>query len=584
MVTFESTGLWRRTLAVQPEPDPYRQERERLRNAFIGFRDRAALLAAEIARDLPDYTVHDITHLDALWQMADLIAGPSYELTPTEAFVLGGAFLTHDLGNGLAAYPDGVEAMYASTVWRDALSLMLRKKLGRAPTPEEIRTAGENVKEEATAQVLRALHASQAERLALVSWKDRPSGTEYFLIDDVFLRQTYGWLIGKIAHSHWWDIEKLKPEFDTMLGAPAVCPAAWTVDPLRISCLLRVADAAHLDARRAPGFLKAIRRPAGDSNEHWKFQEMLQQPMLSTDRLVYTSPRPFVASESRAWWLCFDALQSLDKELVGVDSVLADCSRPGFVARAVQGAEDALRLSRWVRIEGWEPVDTRIKVTDVAELASRIGGTQLYGNDNLVPLRELVQNASDAVRARRHLERRAADYGEVTVRLGSDKEGYWIEVADNGIGMSSKVMTGPLLDFGSSFWNSESMMQELPGLASSAFESTGKYGIGFFSLFMWGEHVRVTSRSYRDAPRDTRVLEFSKGLHSRPILREANNSELLSDGGTVIRIWVKARPESQRGVLWSPWERRHSWKKLASGCVQQLMSTFMFSATIPTGS
>jgi hypothetical protein len=164
--------------------------------------------------------------------------------------------LTHDLGNGLAAYPDGVAAMYASIPWRDAISIILRKRLSRVPTSEEIQAADESAKKEATAQVLRTLHAQQAERLALASWNDPDTGTQRFLIEDVFLRETYGRLIGRIAHSHWWGVERLKPEFDVPFGAPATCPAAWTVDPLKIACLLRVADAAHLDARRAPRFLR----------------------------------------------------------------------------------------------------------------------------------------------------------------------------------------------------------------------------------------------------------------------------------------------------------------------------------------
>jgi hypothetical protein len=492
MVTFESTSLWTRTLAARSEPDEFRQERERLRTAFTSLRERAALLAAEIARDLPDYTVHDITHLDALWHLTDLIGGSEYDLTPTEAFVLGAAFLTHDLGNGLSAYPDGIAAMYASPLWRDAVSIILRKKSNCVPTLEQLRTIDETTRKEATAQVLRTLHAQQAERLACVSWTDPDSGTQRFLVEDVFLRETYGRLIGRIAHSHWWGVERLRPEFDLSIGAPANYPPGWSVDPLKLACLLRVADAAHLDAGRAPAFLKTIRHPIQESRRYWSFQERLQQPIRTGDRLIYTSSRPFAHSEAASWWLCFDALQMLDKELTGVDSVLADCNRARFSVRGVQGAEDALRLSRWIQTEAWAPVDTRIKVTDVAELASRLGGAQLYGRDNLIPLRELIQNGSDAIRARRFLESRPTEYGDVTVRLGTDAEGHWIEVADNGIGMSERVMTGPLLDFGMSFWNSESMIQELPGLASSGFQSTGKYGIGFFSLFMWGCHVRVT--------------------------------------------------------------------------------------------
>jgi hypothetical protein len=557
MVTFESVGLWSRTLAAKPN-DQFNQEREKLRAAYLSFRERAALLAAEIARDLPDYTVHDVTHLDALWQMADLIAGPDYELTPTEAFVLGGAFLTHDLGNGLAAYPDGVDAMYASATWRDALSLILRRKLGRAPTLEETQAADSDIKKIATAQVLRALHAQQAERLALVSWKDFASGSKRFLIEDEFLRDNYGGLIGRIAHSHWWDVDRLKPEFETAMGAPVGYPPTWTVDPLKLSCLLRVADAGHLDARRAPAFLKAIRQPHGESLAHWSFQEKLLQPMQNGDRLVYSSAQTFGHAEAGSWWLCFDALQFLDKELTGTDAVLTDCSRPKFEVRGVQGAEDALRLSRWVKTDGWVPVDTRIRVTDVAELAGRLGGDQLYGSDNLVPLRELIQNAADAVRARRCLEKKPLDFGDITIRLGEDSGGHWIEVADNGIGMSERVMTGPLLDFGTPFWNSERMMQELPGLSSSGFESTGKYGIGFFSLFMWGDHVRVTSRKYRDAAKDTRILEFERGLRTRPILRVAGEKEYLGDGGTSIRIWIDSPAETEAGILFR--SKRHRKK------------------------
>jgi hypothetical protein len=61
-------------------------------------------LAGEISQDLKHFTVHDITHIDALWQTADLIVGDDYPFTPTEAFVLGEAFLLHDLGLALASY------------------------------------------------------------------------------------------------------------------------------------------------------------------------------------------------------------------------------------------------------------------------------------------------------------------------------------------------------------------------------------------------------------------------------------------------------------------------------------------------
>ena len=69
----------------------------------------------------------------------------------------------------------------------------------------------------------------------------------------------------------------------------------------------------------------------------------------------------------------------------------------------------------------------------------------------------------------------------------------WLEVADNGVGMSRAVLTGPLLDFGVSFWSTPGAIREFPTLLSRGFHSPGRYGIVFFSVFMWTDHVRITS-------------------------------------------------------------------------------------------
>jgi hypothetical protein len=106
------------------------------------------LIGQEIARDLPDFTVHDVTHLDALWEMAELTAGRVDHLTPTEAFVLGGAFLIHDLGMGLAAYPEGKVALRGDKSWPDTIAAILRRKLGRAPKPNEITSPSVEVEKE----------------------------------------------------------------------------------------------------------------------------------------------------------------------------------------------------------------------------------------------------------------------------------------------------------------------------------------------------------------------------------------------------------------------------------------------------
>src|SRR5262249_8709730 len=149
-----------------------------------------------------------------------------------------------------------------------------------------------------------ALHAQQAEALATVAWVAKGTGDHHYLLEDQQARTALGPIIGRVAHSHWWSTEELVARFGKPLGAPGWCPNSWQVDALKIACLLRVADAAHLDERRSPTFLRVLRQPAGISDCFWQFQEQILQPRMDAGRLVYSAKRAFGVDEATAWWLC----------------------------------------------------------------------------------------------------------------------------------------------------------------------------------------------------------------------------------------------------------------------------------------
>src|SRR5450759_2174597 len=130
------------------------------------------------------------------------------------------------------------------------------------------------------------------------------------------------------------------------------------------------------------------------------------------------------------------------------------------------------------------------------------------------------------------IESRGTTYGEVHLYVEQREGDYWLVVEDDGIGMSIRTMTGALLDFGKSFWSSESVQTEFPGLISLGMRPIGRYGIGFFSVFMLGDVIRVSSRRYDAAQEETHTLEFRSGIQLRQILRKADQSEYLRDGGT----------------------------------------------------
>lgn len=543
---------------LDPSVDGDAEAREHLRAELRAMRSRAAQLASQIAADLPEFTAHDVSHLDALWGMADLIAGDSIVLTAPEAFVLGGAILIHDLGLAVAAYPGGRIELREQPEWADALAMTLRAALHHAPSERDLAEATADQLVGADQAVLRKRHAEQAQSLGVISWTTG-GGDHLYLIAADDLRIGYGHTIGQIAASHWWSIDELQHRLPPRLGALPGMPGAWTVDPLLLASILRCADAIHLSSDRAPQWSRLARMLGPVSQQHWDFQQRLAQPQRDGERLVFTSTAPFKVDDAEAWWLCYDALGLADRELRATDALLTDSHRDRLAGRGVRGAGDPTRLAEFVRADDWTPIDARVEVSDVSKLIARLGGRELYGYfDDVVPVRELIQNASDAERARQSLE--ATHDSCVTLSCSSDQHGAWVDVSDTGIGMAPRVLSGALLDFGRSLWDSWELPAVEPGLAASAFEPTGRFGIGFFSIFMWSDRVRVTSRALRASVADTWVLEFSDGVGSRPVLRRATDDEAMTAPGTRVRIWPV------RGPLAGEMPDTDRMRKLADVC------------------
>ena len=429
--------------------------------------------------------------------------------------------------------------------------------------------------------MLRELHAEKAEELGLVGWGTSP----IYLIEEKDLRDSYGRIAGTIAASHGWSYDGLKARIkDNPCGRLGNMPATWTVDARKLAVILRAADAIQIDSRRAPAFLFTILQPEGISLLHWFFQNKLFPPTAKAERLFYKSNQKFKIKENfegkevsgiDAWWLCHDTLCMIDRELRDADTFLKETNRIPFKATGVYGLSSSRELSKYIETGDWFPLDTSIRVGDVGQLVSKLGGKQLYGEETeWVPFRELIQNGADAIRARNKLQGRANTEGSILITLNNEEQEPYISFTDNGIGMSESVLTGPFLDFGKSFWHTPLMNREWPGLAAKGFESTGQYGIGFYSVFMWSDNVTVITKKYTAADADTLVLEFRNGTNSRPVLRSATDKERkeVANGGTSVKVILpnKLYEAICTGEVFKHWlSFDDSWAPLDAGIVQR---------------
>lgn len=533
---FQQTRLWKAAFATNSK-DPDAKARNFLNTQLLDIRSRVEKLITQIPADCKGLTVHDISHLDAVWEMADLIAGENFPLNPAEVFVLGASIYLHDAGLTSILYSGGRDGIKKTTKWK------------------EISDANPNLSEDDTLfAALRSMHAKQAEKIATESIA-QPGHASSFIISDDELRTAYGHLIGKIAHSHHWEIEKLSTEIQDFVGGSPNIPRNWSLRPLKIACLLRCADAAQIDRVRAPTLLYSAIAPTGHSGIHWKAQNNLNSPILVNGSIRINASRDFKEDEADAWWMAYDLAKLLDRELHKSNALLAELDLPCFAAQRVAGAESSLGFCKFVRTEKWRPIDASIRITDPLKIAAKLGGRNLYGSSRFVPIRELIQNSADAIRARAAIEEETnLKFGKIVIEIeedANDPEFLLISVCDNGIGMSEQTMSTTLVDFGRSIWDSGLVSEDFPRLQIDKVRHIGKFGIGFFSVFDMSETVEVSSRLYNSAHSSTKTLKFKK-LRERPVLSENSTRNMKGEISTRVTLKIKKdrleRPSNERNI------------------------------------
>lgn len=152
-------------------------------------------------------------------------------------------------------------------------------------------------------------------------------------------------------------------------------------------------------------------------------------------------------------------------------------------------------------------------------------------------LRELVSNASDALTRVRfemltNKDVRDADV-ELAIHISVDEadDKKRIIISDTGIGMNRDELARNLGTIAQS--GAKEFLQRVAEDDSDAADIIGQFGVGFYSVFMVAEEVRVVSLSYR--PKDAPVAWTSRG-GERYWIEDAEKEQR----GTELHITLKA--------------------------------------------
>jgi len=453
-------------------------------NIIEEIRDFSISLTSEMNSIVPDFTDHSISHMDGLWRVADEILTEQEfsQLSVSESFILACSFYTHDIGMAYGIIKEGRETLEVSSEYLAAYSIAIKNNEEREARNIAIQYAS------------RVLHSLSSRILIL----EKIPSLDRYLIENTDIRLKWANYIADVSESHNWPISVLAENIGKQNKIPD--PLGGELDLAYVGCLLRIIDFSHINRDRASIIQKVVRsNMPQDSKKHWEAQESINGPKRRNDKLIFSTSKPI--TNVSAWWLIYETLNSLDKEIIEVLEFLnsRSCSTNRFSLEGVQGCLNPQTFSQVIQTNGFEPVDIRFRPDSIERLVSILGGKQLYANDLYAPIRELLQNSIDAIELKKatiEMSEKTLYVGEIKIKLINENEKYYLEIEDNGIGMSQEVITKYLLGIASDFWNSSYFNMQYQEKINKKYLPIGKFGIGFLSIFMIGDQIEVKTQKF----------------------------------------------------------------------------------------
>ncbi len=482
---IQDEALWRTLEHAAQEEDAALPQEQKIGHLYLaGVQTVAAygLDRAKTIRDaFPMYTLHDERHIcNVLRLMAELLGEEIHRLTRDEAALLVLCACCHDIGMSCA---ESERAQLLED--RDRIDRYLDTRHSEY-VKAYARGGDEPVMSEDMIQnYLRSIHHERCEELLCrLEW---PAVLESRVPRDELIR---------ICRSHGEDASALE-----------------TLDPVSgrdlrfCAILLRLADILDFDTSRAPhavydycGFDQKSDPAALVSREEWR-KHMASQgfDFQHVPERAYPYELDYNAT-SRSMQI----EQAINAYLDWVDRELSECGKllarfAGEWQRFVLPA----KIKRQIRPEGYMSGQYRLTL-DQDRILELLVGRDLY-SDPAVFVRELIQNAIDAVRTRQQLDKDlpCTWQPQIHIRCWMDEQGYhWFRIEDNGTGMTEDIIQNFLLKIGRSYYNSDTFQQEkLRCRADPDYMPISRFGIGILSCFMGNEQtnrVEISTKRFTE--------------------------------------------------------------------------------------
>lgn len=335
-----------------------------------------------------------------------------------------------------------------------------------------------------------------------------------------------------------------------------------SIHAVYLMALLRLSDYLQIEAARAPQAVFGYRvLPSRTSQLEWRAHQAVKNitPESEDPESVEIRAEP---PDVETFLRLREWLDGIQSELDTSWAVLGEVygrfpSRVlGLHWRRVRSNLDD--VATFATSVSYLPRRIRVEVAR-AELLSLLI-RPLYGDDPSYGVRELMQNAVDAVREREYFQLKHPEHAKPPLRkqeadvviwlseFDEQAKCAWVEISDRGIGMTEQVITDYFLKAGASYRHSDHWRRifERSGLPPdptkplAQITRAGRFGVGALAGFLLGNELEVETRNIASPV----GFRFKVG-----ITQEAIQIERVAElpVGTRVRVRVSAKTLE---VLW----------------------------------
>ena len=341
-------------------------------------------------------------------------------------------------------------------------------------------------------------------------------------------------LAGLIARSHTLP---LRDTFDYLQEHYSARVTCYNTHPIYLMSLLRIAD--YLDMTRdrvsaSPHPVQHLRSAVSidEWNKHRAAHEIRDDEHDKEAIFVFCKPE-----SARTFLQLRKFLVTLQSELDTTFAVLGEVyslqpklSPLALSLRRVKSNLD--NPADYVRNHNppYYPIEARFDTAgpDLLKLLIK----PLYGDRPEIGVRELLQNALDAVHELRHyckthnIDINTLPFpdqkADVLISIDKDEKGdHWLTVSDKGIGMTPEVIRDYFLKAGASYRESDAWRKQFTDEAGkSKVLRSGRFGVGIMAAFLLGPEIRVTTRHVEAIPENGVLFRASFESNTIELHRE----------------------------------------------------------------